>query len=198
MGDKRKESYDDWWRCELSFSPELDEFFGVTHTKQGIHPRGELTTVLTPQFEQVAHVLNGRVRRRFQRVRSQQPPANKTARKAERRDHLLEPPADSHRSARGGKAVSGLRYQILHEALREPHFFRQEQRDGVLRITLNAAHPFHTALKSAPNGSNTVDLVELLLLAAARAERRLATARDRAAIARHREHWSNTLAAFFA
>src|SRR5439155_16012182 len=30
MGGKRKENYDDWWRCEVSFSPELDEYFGVT------------------------------------------------------------------------------------------------------------------------------------------------------------------------
>src|SRR5262249_40513698 len=25
MGDKRKENYDDWWRCEVEFQPELDE-----------------------------------------------------------------------------------------------------------------------------------------------------------------------------
>src|SRR5207253_892960 len=36
MGEKRKENYDDWWRCEISFQPELDEVFGVTHTKQEI------------------------------------------------------------------------------------------------------------------------------------------------------------------
>ena len=24
MGSKRKENYDDWWRCEVSFKPELD------------------------------------------------------------------------------------------------------------------------------------------------------------------------------
>ncbi len=36
MGKKRKENYDDWWRCEICFEPELDEIFGVTNTKQGI------------------------------------------------------------------------------------------------------------------------------------------------------------------
>ena len=39
MGSKRKENYDDWWRCEIAFfTPELDELFGVTHTKQKVNP----------------------------------------------------------------------------------------------------------------------------------------------------------------
>jgi hypothetical protein len=29
MGTKRRENYDDWWRCEICFQPELDEMFGV-------------------------------------------------------------------------------------------------------------------------------------------------------------------------
>ena len=46
MGSKRKENYDDWWRCEISFSPELDELFGVTHTKQKIYPNEMLESIL--------------------------------------------------------------------------------------------------------------------------------------------------------
>jgi hypothetical protein len=42
MGSKRRENYDDWWRCEVSFEPSLDELFGVTHTKQGITPHSDL------------------------------------------------------------------------------------------------------------------------------------------------------------
>src|SRR5262249_21459710 len=38
MGSKRKENYDDWWRCKFEFQPELDNYFGVTHTNQEIHP----------------------------------------------------------------------------------------------------------------------------------------------------------------
>jgi hypothetical protein len=29
MGGKRKENYDDWWRCEIEFDPVLDEHFGI-------------------------------------------------------------------------------------------------------------------------------------------------------------------------
>ena len=42
MGRKRRENYDDWWRCEVSFEPDLDEYFGLTHSKQGINPTAEL------------------------------------------------------------------------------------------------------------------------------------------------------------
>lgn len=198
MGEKRKESYDDWWRCEVCFAPELDEFFGVTHTKQGIHPRPDLTAILTPQISRVAHTLNGRVRRRFQRLRQRAVGTSKAVRRAERRDYLLEPPASESTTSACLRGFRGLRYEVVHQALAEPMFFRQEQRRGILRLTLNRAHPFHAALRGEVDGTSASDLIEFLLLAAARAERRLTTSGERAAVARHREHWSNALAAFLA
>ena len=36
LGGKRRENYDDWWRCEVRFDPVLDELFGITHSKQAI------------------------------------------------------------------------------------------------------------------------------------------------------------------
>jgi hypothetical protein len=54
MGDKRKENYDDWWRCEISFSPDLDEMFGVTHTKQEIKQSEFMNNILVPDMEQTA------------------------------------------------------------------------------------------------------------------------------------------------
>src|SRR5581483_512354 len=44
MGSKRRENYDDWWRCEVNFEPTLDELFGITNAKQGIKPRPDLLT----------------------------------------------------------------------------------------------------------------------------------------------------------
>jgi hypothetical protein len=60
---KRKENYDEWWRCEISFDPELDEAFGVTNTKQGIRPSEQLRALLTPQITSVARTLNIRARK---------------------------------------------------------------------------------------------------------------------------------------
>ena len=62
MGGKRRENYDDWWRCEIRFDPILDEAFGITHTKQQIRPQDYLLEILTPDMENVAKALNGRVR----------------------------------------------------------------------------------------------------------------------------------------
>ena len=54
MGGKRKENYDDWWRCEINFSPDADELFGVTHSKQKINPTEFLCSILTPEVERIA------------------------------------------------------------------------------------------------------------------------------------------------
>ena len=54
MGTKRKENYDDWWRCEVAFTPELDELFGVTHSKQKINPTRLLSSILTPEIERIS------------------------------------------------------------------------------------------------------------------------------------------------
>src|SRR5439155_17466117 len=70
MGQKRKENYDDWWRCEVHFEPALDELFGVTHTKQEIHPTEKLLSILVPDLEKIARELNARARRAFLKVKN--------------------------------------------------------------------------------------------------------------------------------
>jgi hypothetical protein len=37
---------DSWWSCEISFQPELDELFGVTHTKQQIKLSEQIRTTI--------------------------------------------------------------------------------------------------------------------------------------------------------
>jgi hypothetical protein len=72
MGTKRRENYDDWWRCEIRFDPDLDEAFGITHTKQQIRPEDYLLEILRPDLENVAKALNGRVRQPHVHVRDVQ------------------------------------------------------------------------------------------------------------------------------
>ncbi len=64
MGAKRRENYDDWWRCELRFDPDLDDAFGITHTKQQIRPKDYLSEALQPILEDTAKALNSRVRQK--------------------------------------------------------------------------------------------------------------------------------------
>ena len=73
MGKKRRQNYDDWWRCEIRFDPVLDEFFGITHTKQQIIPNPQLVELLSTDLEPIANALNGRVRRRFELAKDEGP-----------------------------------------------------------------------------------------------------------------------------
>ncbi|WP_373070235.1 hypothetical protein [Gemmatimonas sp.] len=66
MGSKKRENYDSWWRCEIDFDPCLDEFFGVTFTKQHVRPTAELRDVLSADLEPIARSLNSRVRSEFE------------------------------------------------------------------------------------------------------------------------------------
>ena len=73
MGGKRRENYDDWWRCEVRFDPVLDELFGITHSKQAIVPSEDLLQVLVPDLEPIGRALNSRVRQRFDLVKATAP-----------------------------------------------------------------------------------------------------------------------------
>ena len=90
MGDKRRENYDDWWRCEISFDPVLDELFGITNSKQAISPRTELLDMLGHDLEPIARALNNRVRRQFELVKSVVP-LGAAERQAGRADAALPP-----------------------------------------------------------------------------------------------------------
>ena len=63
LGGKRRENYDDWWRCEIHFEPILDEAFGITHTKQQIRPQPYLIEFLSPDMEATARALRNRARK---------------------------------------------------------------------------------------------------------------------------------------
>jgi len=197
MGSKRKENYDDWWRCEIRFEPELDELFGVTYTKQGINPTHALRTILTPHIEVIARSLNSQVRRAFAGVRRDSTACPYAVGRAERRDHLLEPPQRSGRVRRSSQTrCGGVTYRVEKKALDGPDFYLPVYESGQIQLILNTLHPFHTAAYGSRKANP--EIIELLLLAAARAEARLRSRVEREAIRKYREHWSNALAAFVA
>ena len=53
MGSKRRENYDDWWRCEVSFEPVLMTFWNHAY-KQMVNPTSELKALLEPHIEACA------------------------------------------------------------------------------------------------------------------------------------------------
>jgi hypothetical protein len=214
MGSKRKENYDDWWRCEVRFDARLDELFGVTHTKQGIHPTEELIGILAPDIEKIAHELNASVRRKFTEIKGHET-SSEARSQADSRDYLLEPPQTKGQSfSRYGVSHStgsavhpkvtlpGFAYRIEHKVLKELSFYVPLLSEREIVLLLNEDHPFYErvyapiAHSASLDVKSTREFLELLLFAAARAECAVTTKTEKACAGSLRESWSNVLAAF--
>lgn len=191
LGAKRRENYDDWWRCEVRFDPLLDEYFGVNHTKQQISPRADLDRLLTPDLENIARVLNARVRREF--VRTAKRPVSAPARAASTQDRFLPRITGSTSPKR-----RALGYRILVDArMEESAFYRVELAGSEVVVHLNGNHPMSSLyLEAKRRDVHQLRLCEFLILAAARAELSASNGRSKWWFRRFRSGWSDTLAAF--
>lgn len=218
LGGKRRENYDDWWRCEIQFDPVLDEGFGITHTKQQIRPRPDLVEALTTDIENTARALNSRARRAHLSVRIAERFSTSEDRASEK-DELLRPlphkprPRDKplieslkkelrQHACIERKRDSGVEYRIVPKALNNTCFFNYARAEGKLVLVLNPDHPFYKLVYRQlleSDGPRDVALrmsIDLLLLAAARAEAML-EAKDALKVAEQlRADWSDTLATF--
>lgn len=193
MGKKRRENYDDWWRCEVSFLPGLDELFGVTHNKQGINPDPSLIALLGADLEPIARSLNARVRTTFQIMKERVAAPSVTA--ASANDRFLPPPAAAVRRMNAG----GLKYRLDNKPIAGPEFYSVQLRRGVVNVTMNSDHPFFSRVyRQLIDHSDKAhrDVVERLLLAAARADLEAATSGERECVVRLRRAWGDALAAF--
>lgn len=153
MGGKRRENYDDWWRCEIEFDPSLDEHFGITINKQGIRPSATLRAAMEPELESVARLLNARVRQAFEDVKFQAT-AEKSCQIAAAADPDL--PLIASRG-RGG----AIRYRIGSDALPMTEMFRSALLQRTLDLTLNTDHPAFAALYQPLQGIEGTAAAEL-------------------------------------
>lgn len=166
MGGKRKENYDDWWRCEIEFDPRLDEHFGITINKQGIRPSAMLREAIEPELESIARMLNSRVRQAFEDVKFQAA-AEASCRIAAAADPDLPVIPSPGRTG-------ALQYRLGSEALPTEAMFQSALADRTLDLTINADHPAFAALYQplqAIEGEAAAELrtsLELFLLSFAR------------------------------
>jgi len=166
MGGKRKENYDDWWRCEIEFDPRLDEHFGITINKQGIRPSAMLHEAIEPELESIARLLNARVRQAFEDVKFQAA-AEASCRIAAAADPDL--PVIPSPGPTGA-----IQYRLGSEALSMEAMFHSALAGRTLDLTLNADHPAFAALYQplqAIEGEAAAELrtsLELFLLSFAR------------------------------
>lgn len=218
LGGKRRENYDDWWRCEIMFGPILDEAFGITHTKQQIRPRPHLVEALSADMEATARALNSRARKAHLNVKIAERFTASEDRASEKDDTLAPlPPKPRSRDrkvlgALGKKLTPGANsasdtgasteYRIIPTALSETAFFNYARDKGRLVLVLNPEHPFYRfvykpLLESDDPSDQTVrSQIDLLLLAAARTEALLEDQEALKIAEQLRTGWSDTLAAF--
>lgn len=218
MGRKRRENYDDWWRCEVRFDSILDDAFGITHTKQQIRPQEYLSDILAPEMEMMAKVLNSRVRRSHSQLKASSVTAPMEQCAGERDARLTPLP-----KVRPGKADDDLvqrliqrhpilkelpsddapiEYRIIEDQLSDRSFFQTVKQDGRLIVIVNPQHPFYK-LAYGPLMATETDqanqlshFLQALLLSAARAEAVFTKAAERDTIERFRQAWSAALAVF--
>ena len=212
LAGKRRENYDDWWRCEIAFEPVLDEAFGITHTKQQIRPLPHLVEALSGDMEAAARALNSRARRAHQEAKLSER-FSASEQRASQVDGLLKPlppvtrPADARvlegiGVASDAGSTSGAAYRIVPKSLSSTAFFTPARDAGRTVLVLNPHHPFYKQvyrplLESEGKSEATVrGQLELLLLAAARSEAALEDEGHARAAQVLRESWSDTLSTF--
>ena len=166
MGGKRRENYDDWWRCEIEFDPSLDEHFGITINKQGIRPSAQLREALEPELEGIARLMNARVRQAFEDLKFHA---------VTERSCKIAAAADKDLPLIAAKGRGGaIQYRIGSAALPITEMFRSTLAHRTLDLTLNTDHPAFGALYQSLQdleGNTATELrtaIELFILSFAR------------------------------
>jgi hypothetical protein len=204
MGDKRKENYDDWWRCEISFSPDLDEVFGVTHTKQEIKQTEFMNNILVRDIEQTARALNNRVRLKFIELKKTHPQVY-SKRQLERTDlylPALKKNGSGDMKVNSRNKIKGLEYAIVAKELKHDIFFDVEEIQNCIVLTINTAHLFYDKVFKAlheqkiNNVAGFIKVMEMLIFAAARSEFAFAGKKECKIISDFKKEWSSQLKTF--
>jgi len=216
MGAKRRENYDDWWRCEIRFNPDLDDAFGITHTKQQIRPKDYLIEALQPIIEDTAKALNSRVRQKHLNLKTEKTGIEAEKLAAKRHDRLRPIPrakgqgsdtralselADRHARVRDAltQKTPETKYLLVQDEQDSGPFYKPLVSDGVLVAVLNSNHLFFRKFYEPLVSQNGLDsakashVINLLLLAATRAEALMNNKDERKALTKFRKEWSEVL-----
>lgn len=216
MGGKRRENYDDWWRCEVRFEPGLDGAFGITHTKQQIRPKDYLAEALTGFMETTAKALNARVRDTFAMMKS-----NRAADSAEQiavtRDLRMSPLPPERESARpitmkalverspllqriaeSGKDAATT-YHLLEDELASAAFLEPMRLGNAIVGIINPRHQFYRQVYGPIISGKELDPeqvangIRLMVLAAARADASFTQPKERQVLEAFRAAWSQAM-----
>jgi hypothetical protein len=215
MGGKRRENYDDWWRCEIQFDPVLDEVFGITHTKQQIRPQEHLLEAISGDLEEIGKALNARVRHRHSSLKasgqtapvelelarhSKRLPAIPRRREPDRDDATLRQLEAKHSSlhprAMGAEDVE---FRLVEDDQPDAAFFRTLVDKSRVVVVVNSRHQFYKKFYrrivkgEAIAPEELATLFHALLLSAGRAEAMASRRGEIESIAAFRDSWGHAL-----
>ena len=189
-GSKRRENYDDWWRCEIRFGPELDEHFGLTFTKQGIRPSPELRRALESEIEGTARLLNKRARLKFDEMKRLRH-SRSTCAAATEADSGLPPLRISQKPHSGPNRYSIEVSEKSSKALLDSSVYANH-----VTVKINKNHPIQELLEqvvgevSDESGEKIRRIFDSLMLAIARTDILVDSPSVRTGLAsRYRELW---------
>ncbi len=214
MGAKRRENYDDWWRCEVRFEPVLDEAFGITHTKQQIRPKEYLSEVLNGFMETTAKALNARARDTFASIK-----LSKASTSAEQvaaaRDWRMKPLPprttngtvradykllfERNPTLRGIQEADAPTYHLLEDEVGSSLFLDSIRVGNAIVGVVNPRHQFYRQLYEPIMSGKEIDGVQLAsamrltVLAAARAEASFTNPVERKVLEAFRTEWSQAM-----
>ena len=214
MGAKRRENYDDWWRCEVRFEPILDEAFGITHTKQQIRPKDYLSEALNGFMETTAKALNARARDTFASIK--QSKASTSAEEvAVARDTRMKPLPPSQGNGptladykllfdrnpvlRGIQETDKTTYHLLEDEIGSSLFLESIRVGNAIVGVVNPRHQFYRQVYEPIMSGKEIDGVQLAsalrltVLAAARAEASFTNPVERKVVAAFRTEWSQAM-----
>lgn len=188
----RIENNDAWWRCEISFNPELDKLFGITHTKQSIHPNVQAMQTMREEITTTVTTLRNEYKeRKPNKTPGKALPSEETA---TRSDAFLPPPPEVPQDPKeveertkeyvgtytrqdetpeqAEERVKSRLFTIELESAKEGPFYRTVYLGSNTVVYLNTDHPFYNDLYAALDNDNEAqNSVQLLLFTLARAER---------------------------
>jgi len=204
FGTKRKENYDEWWRCELLFEPELDEYFGVTHSKQGINQTEFINNVLVNDMESIARTLNNNVKSQFFNIKKSHPKVfSKTT--LERNDAYLDGlkySKNNFKSINSHDKIGGLSYEINLIDSNNENFFEIKKKQNKLHLLVNRKHIFYRKIfltfhkDEAKDKLILIKLLEMLIFSAARSEFSFRKKEEIRIISAFKKQWSSNLNTF--
>jgi hypothetical protein len=209
---------DNWWAAEIQFEPELDELFGVTHTKQQIHLSESMKSRLEPLVRGNISSLREKISKRpgsrattnstaaeqkakakdrqLRAIKDEPSPDKQEAAEAAARTYSEQHPREGETPEQAKRRVWTFPFVLELENNPEGPFYRTLMAGPTTIVYLNTDHPFYSEVYSplsasdAASGAKTG--IELLLFALARAERQ-ATEETQEIYRHERNEWSTIL-----